>query len=98
MWNIESTTELLKRMSAASEPDDLLRLFIEHVRRSVHVERALVLSSAGMTAPQYCIVRSVTWDVRGGSVLAESAEVREGGLLARLLYTASFQNIPDCAK
>ncbi|MGA2499790.1 MAG: PP2C family protein-serine/threonine phosphatase [Tepidisphaeraceae bacterium] len=95
MWNIDSTTELLKRMSAAAEPDELLRLFIEHVRRSVHVERALVLSSAGVTAPQYRIVRSVTWDADRGSVLAESAEVREGGLLARLLYAGSFQNIAD---
>lgn len=95
MWNIHSTTQLLKAMSAATEPDELLRLFIEHVRRSVYMERALVLSSAGMTAPQYRIVRSVTWDADRGSVLAESAEVREGGLLARLLYSGSFQNIDD---
>jgi phosphoserine phosphatase RsbU/P len=95
MWNIDSTTELLKHMSAAAEPGELVRLFFEHVRRSVHVERALVLSSAGMTAPQYRIVRSVNWDADRGSVLAESAEVREGGLLARLLYTGSLQNIAD---
>jgi sigma-B regulation protein RsbU (phosphoserine phosphatase) len=95
MWDIHSTTELVKNMSTAGEPDDLLRRFIEHVRRRVHVDRALVLSSAALTAPQYRIVRSVKWDAGWGSVLAESAEVREGGLLAKLLYTGSFQNIAD---
>jgi sigma-B regulation protein RsbU (phosphoserine phosphatase) len=48
-----------------------------------------------VTAPQYRIVRNITWDADRGSVLAESAEVREGGLLAKLLCTGSFQNIPD---
>ena len=95
MWNIDSTTELLKHMSAAADPDGLLRLFVEHVRRSVHVEHALVLSSAGMTAPQYRIVRSITWNADRGTVLAEAAEVREGGLLAKLLYAGRFQNIVD---
>ena len=97
MWNIDSTAELLKTMSASAEPDDMLRLFIEHVRRRVHVQRALVLSSDGVTAPQYRIVLSFTWDANRGSVLADSAEVRQGGLLARLLYTGSFQSIADLA-
>ena len=39
MWDIHSTTELLKNMSAAAEPDELLRLFIEHVRHSTHDRR-----------------------------------------------------------
>ncbi len=95
MWNIQSTTELLKNMSAATEPDKLLRLFIDHIRRSVHVERVLVLTRAGVMAPQYRIVRSITWDADKGGVLTEPAEVRQGGLLARLLYAGSFQNIAD---
>jgi sigma-B regulation protein RsbU (phosphoserine phosphatase) len=95
MWDIYLTTELLKKMSEAVDPDELLRLFIEHVHRSVHVERVLVLSCVGVTAPQYRIVRSVTWDADRECVQAESAEVREGGLLAKLLYTGSFQNVTD---
>ena len=39
MWNIESTTVLLKEMSQSTEPGELVRLFFEHVRRSVDVQR-----------------------------------------------------------
>jgi sigma-B regulation protein RsbU (phosphoserine phosphatase) len=94
MWDIHSTTELLKNMSEA-ESDEMVRLFLEHVRRGVHVERALFLGSVGMTAPQYRIIRSVGWDAEKGCVLTESADVREGGLLARLLYAGGLQNIAD---
>ncbi|MCL4199453.1 MAG: SpoIIE family protein phosphatase [Phycisphaerales bacterium] len=95
MWDIHSTTRLLNEMSQSVDPDELVRLIFDHVRRSVDVRRALVLSSAGLPAPQYRIVRSVSWDAQKGSVLAESADVRAGGLLADLLYTGSFQKIAD---
>jgi hypothetical protein len=46
MWYIHLTTELLKKISDAAEPDELLRFFIDHIRRSVHGERALFLNIA----------------------------------------------------
>jgi phosphoserine phosphatase RsbU/P len=95
MWNIHSTTRLLNDISKSAEPDELVRLFFEQVRRGVHVERALVLSSEGLTAPRYRVARSVTADSTGTSVLAESGEIREGGLLARLLYAGELQSIAD---
>lgn len=95
MWNIESTTELLKNISASGEANELLRLFFEHVRLGVHVERALVLSSTGMTAPCYRVVRSVTWDSGSGCVLTESADVRKGGILATLLHAGTFQSVQE---
>ncbi len=97
MWNVDSTTALLKTMSALSDPDDMLRLFIEHVHHRVRVDHALVLNNTGLTAPQYRIIRCVTWDANRGSALAESAEVRSGGLLATLLYSGQIQKIDSLA-
>ncbi|MCC6681419.1 MAG: SpoIIE family protein phosphatase [Phycisphaeraceae bacterium] len=96
MWNIHSTTELLKDMSAATDSDELLQLFIEYVRRSIHVERALVLNNKALTAPQYRVVLKTQWvdDARTGSV-AHPNEVRSGGLLADVLYSGSFRRIGD---
>lgn len=96
MWDIHSTTQLLKAMSASTEPDELLRLFMEHVRRRVHVERAVVLSNKGLTAPQYRVVLRVEWDddARAGPV-ADPDQVRAGGLLAKILYSGDFQSIAE---
>jgi hypothetical protein len=42
MWDIHSATELSRKMSASAGPDELLRRLTEHVRRSVHVKRAVL--------------------------------------------------------
>lgn len=98
MWDILSTTELLKNMSASTEPDELLRLFVEHVRRTVYVERAVVLSNKGLTSPQYRVVLRAEWDKDARtSPVAAPDEVRTGGLLAKTLYRGDFQSIAEFA-
>ena len=96
MWTIESTTRLLKEMSESTEPGELVRRFFDHVRRSVDVQRALVLSNAGLSTPQYRLVHSVNGN--GDAVSADEIdELRQGGLLARILYLGEFQNIKHLA-
>jgi sigma-B regulation protein RsbU (phosphoserine phosphatase) len=93
MWNIESTIRLMNEMSRSTDPGELIRLFFDHVRRSIPVQRALVLSNAGLSSPQYRVVENVNCDdepKRSGGFLNE---LREGGLLAKLLYRGNFQNI-----
>ena len=53
-----------------------MKLIVARVRTGLGLiaGAVLVLSSAGMTAPQYRIVRSGTWDADKGGVLAESAD------------------------
>lgn len=95
MWNIASTTELLRAMSASAEAEDLLRLIFEHIRRSVHVERAVVLSGAGLTAPRFRVVQRITQDSIQAEMPAESQEIREGGILSELLNAGRFESIPE---
>jgi phosphoserine phosphatase RsbU/P len=96
MWTIHSTTRLLKEMSQSTEPGELVRLFFDHVRRSIDVQRALVLSNDGLSTPQYRLVHSVNGN--GDAVSADEIdELRQGGLLARILYLGEFQNIDHLA-
>lgn len=92
MWNIESTARLLKEMSQSTKPGELVRLFFDHLRRSIDVERALVLSGAGLSAPHFRLVHNVNCNDPSNSVLTIDA-LRQGGLLSQLLYLGSFQNI-----
>ena len=48
MWDIEAATSLLRDMSDAADPHDLLRRFLAHAQRVFHVQRAIVLSRAGL--------------------------------------------------
>jgi sigma-B regulation protein RsbU (phosphoserine phosphatase) len=95
MWNIESTTVLLKEMSQSTDPGELVRLFFEHARGSVDVQRALVLSSAGLSSPQYRLVHDVRCNDESIGSVATINELREGGLLATILYGGKFQNLTD---
>ena len=97
MWNIESTTRLLKAMSQSTEPDELVRLFFDHVRRSVDVQRALVLSRAALSPPQYRVVHNVHWKNESNRSVVTGDEVREGGILAEILCTGEFENIAEFA-
>lgn len=91
MWNIESTTRLLKEMSRCSEPRELVRMFFDHVRRTVDVRRALVLSSAGLSPPYYRLVDDVTCN-GATSAWPAASELRQGGLLETILYLGQFQD------
>jgi sigma-B regulation protein RsbU (phosphoserine phosphatase) len=98
MWTIESTTRLLKEMSQSTDAGDVVRLFFDHVRQNIDVHRALVLSRAGLSAPDYRLVHSVNGDGVDliGSVDGINA-LRQGGLLAEILYRGELQNITHLA-
>ena len=93
MWNIASTTELMKGMSKASEPGELVRLFFEHVHRGIDVQRALVLGNAGLSRPHYRLVNDFNGTCESDHSVATRNEFRHGGALAEILYTGKFQNI-----
>jgi sigma-B regulation protein RsbU (phosphoserine phosphatase) len=80
-----------------AEPGELVRLFFEHVRRSVHVERALVLSSAGLSSPYYRLIHNVSCGDKSSNSVDTSDALRQGGLLAKILYLGKFQNIAHFA-
>ena len=63
MWDVGSTTRLLKELNRSSEPTELLRLFFDHVRRTADVQRALVLNNAGLSPPHYRLIHDVDCDV-----------------------------------
>lgn len=93
MWNIHSTTRLLKEMSQSTEPGALVRLFFDHLRRNVDVQRALVLNNAGLSPPRYRLVHDVNCSMASSGSVATIDELREGGLLADILYRGAFQDI-----
>jgi sigma-B regulation protein RsbU (phosphoserine phosphatase) len=98
MCTIQSTTRLLKEMSRSTDPGELLRLFFDHVRRSSDVQRALVLSNAGLSAPQYRLVHCINGnEVDPVASIEAINELRQGGLLAEILYLREFQNITHLA-
>jgi phosphoserine phosphatase RsbU/P len=97
MWDIKSTTRLLKEMSQSSEPGELVRLFFDHIRQSVDVQRALVLSNVGLSSPQYRLIHNVNGDEDVTVSADEINELRHGGLLAKILYLGEFQNIQHLA-
>jgi phosphoserine phosphatase RsbU/P len=99
MWTIQSTARLLREMSQLTEPGELVRLFFDHVRRSVGVQGALVLSNAGLSGSQYRLVHRVSGneDHTIPSVVDSTNELRQGGLLATVLYLGEFQNIDHLA-
>jgi sigma-B regulation protein RsbU (phosphoserine phosphatase) len=98
MWTIQSTTRLLQEMSRSTDPAELVRLFFDHVRPRMDLRCALVLSNAGLSAPQYRLVHRVNVD--GANVVASADaidELRQGGLLAEILYRGEFQSITHVA-
>jgi hypothetical protein len=94
MWDIQTTARLLKEMSQSNEPGELVRLFFDHIRQCIDVRRTLVLSCAGLSAPQYRVVHNVNCIDAGDSVVTIDG-LRRGGLLGEILYLGEFQNIPN---
>jgi phosphoserine phosphatase RsbU/P len=95
MWDVDSTNELLRDMSGATDPDELLSHILGHVRRSVDLDRALVLSRAGMTFPQFRVILHAERGKKGFTTIADDPDIdHAGGLLADLLYAGRFRKIP----
>lgn len=94
MWNIESTTRLMKAMSQASAPDELVGLFFDVVGRGQGVQRALVLQRTGLSPLEYQILHDISDGGESTRLNGRNCQLRQGGLLARILSAGRFQNIP----
>jgi sigma-B regulation protein RsbU (phosphoserine phosphatase) len=98
MWDIDSTSELLRAMSGATDPDELLRLILGHVRRRVDLDRALVLSREGLRPPSFRVTLRAESGDRLLTPTVDAPDVSgAGGLLADLLYAGRFHSIPSLA-
>ena len=95
MWDVDSTTKLLKEISRSTEPGELVRLFFEYTRRNIPMQRALVISGAGLSSPQYRVLYRVDWDEKIHSSIQAADELCQGGLLAKLLSIGEFQSMSD---
>lgn len=94
MWDIESTTELLRDLSAADSSLDLLRLILVHARRNSELERAVVLSREGLSHPRFRVTLDVSCDGKRASENPQGiGPVRAGGLLSDLLYAGGYRSM-----
>jgi sigma-B regulation protein RsbU (phosphoserine phosphatase) len=93
MWDIHTTTRLLKEMSQSTDPGTLVRLFFDHLRRTFGLQRALVLHSAGLSPPRYRLVYSVSCNDASVESAAAVDQLRQGGILSECLYLREFRNI-----
>jgi sigma-B regulation protein RsbU (phosphoserine phosphatase) len=93
MWNIESTARLLKEISRLSDPAQIVSLFFDHIRRSIDVQRAIVLGNAGLSWPKYWLLQKLPPEPGQSGVFLN--ELRESGLLAQLLYRGAFERITN---
>jgi len=95
MLNIDSTGELLRGMSGAKDPDQLLKIILGHVRRSVAFDRVLVLSREGLQFPLFRVILRAECGHHEFKTRVDDPEVvGVGGLLADLLHAGEFRSIP----
>ncbi len=96
MWNIKSTIQMMRAMSLSANADELTQVVVNHMRRTTSVNRALVIKQQELIAPKYRVVRCVDWDSQQGRfVESQPNDIREGGLLAQLLYAGELDQIAD---
>lgn len=97
MWDIETTTALLRQMSQTpSDPHAMLRLMLTHARAAFNVQRAIVLSRDGLEYPRFRVVLYAECDPpfpRAGTAADDADSSRAGGLLADLLYEGRFRRV-----
>lgn len=94
MWDIGTTTEMLRDISGADGPGELLRLIVAHTGRNTQLERAVVLSREGLEYPFFRVMFKVASDIHDSSGIPEAnGPVRAGGLLADLLYAGAFRSV-----
>jgi sigma-B regulation protein RsbU (phosphoserine phosphatase) len=79
--------ELVRDMSRQTDPQEMVRSYATKIRALLPIDGRISLSRRGLSAPQYRITRSTTWQ---GEVNPWKEKARlpllEGGLLAELIY------------
>lgn len=97
MWDIETTTALLRQMSETpDDPEKLLRLILTHAQAALNVQRAIVLSRDGLECPLFRVVLYAECDPRYPRAVTfrdDPNSTRGGGLLADLLYAGRFRRV-----
>jgi phosphoserine phosphatase RsbU/P len=92
MWDIESTMGVIKEASRIADPHALIPSLAAHVRRTMHVERSLLLALKDPCLQNYEILQAQDWsDPTGGFTdVTHRGCSRIGGLLARIASEAKL--------
>jgi sigma-B regulation protein RsbU (phosphoserine phosphatase) len=88
--------ETMREMSRQTEPQAMVRAYRARIRQLVPYDRSLSLSRRDLTRPHFRITRSSTWaEEINPWKEADRLPVREGGLLAELIYADEPRLIDD---
>lgn len=94
MFDVATTMSLLRDMSHAVDPQDLLGVLLAYAHRSLHVDRAIVLRRDGLEHPMFRVVLSSSCgDQRAGDMVVEPGDTFAGGILADLLYAGEIRTV-----
>ena len=96
MWDIQSTIQMMQALSFSADADELAQVVINHMRHTTSVNQAVVINRLNLAAPRYRVARYTDWDAQQRRfVESQPDDVREGGLLAQLLYAGELHLIAD---
>jgi len=96
MQKIKSTIQMMRALSLSANAEEMSQVVVNHMRHTTSVDRVLVISRVNLVEPRYCVVRCVDWDSQQDRfVESQPNDIREGGLLAQLLYAGELNLITD---
>jgi sigma-B regulation protein RsbU (phosphoserine phosphatase) len=88
--------EMMREMSLQTDPQEMVRSYAERVRQLLPSDRRISLSRRSLTAPQYRITRSSTWQEKIDPWKEkDQLPLLAGGLLAQLIYGDEPRIIDD---
>jgi len=96
MWDIQSTIQMMRALSLSADADELTQVVFNHMRHTASMNRAVVINRLDLAAPRYRVAQYTDWDAQQRRfVESQPNDVREGGLLAQLLYAGELHLIAD---
>jgi sigma-B regulation protein RsbU (phosphoserine phosphatase) len=96
MWNIKSTIQMMRALSLSANSDELAQVVVNHMRHTTSVDRVLITSQCDPGTLKYHVARCIDWDSQQNRfVESQPNDIRQGGLLAELLYAGELRLIAD---
>jgi HD-GYP domain-containing protein (c-di-GMP phosphodiesterase class II) len=84
---LDKVVGLLREISRCSDPEEMVRVYAQHRRELIHVDRTVALSRRDLQAPFYRITRSDLWKQPVNPwTQKDLLPLLGGGLLGELLY------------
>jgi phosphoserine phosphatase RsbU/P len=95
---LDVVVETMREMSRQTDPQAMVRAYVERIRQIVPVDRGFSLSRRDLKWPQFRITRSTTWkeDINPWKE-KHRLPLLSGGLLAELIYGDEPRIIDDLA-